>query len=275
MAFSHDGAYAAWLYRPYLERRHGGDLWVHDFATGVTKRMTSVSVMTPYQADTREVADDRIAKVKKARAKQKADAGPAEATRAAAGEATKSGSSGTGTWQDFVDQARGTGEGTATEGEARKSELKEDELVLADEVLDKDADDEKAPRYAGVSDFTWSPNANELLFSSGGDVYRWVAGTEDFERLTRTRGSERSVQYLPYGTGYTYLANDALVRARFGTHFVDQLDPKLPDGQTMRSYALSQDGAKVVFVKISSTEPLRDKVDVQRFHQQDPARHSL
>lgn len=250
MAFSHDGAFAAWLYRPYRERRHGSDLWVHDFATGVTKRMTSVSVLAPYQADSREVADDRIAKAKKERAKQKGGKGADVRTTKAEGDAAKSEAAGTGSWKEFVDKAKGAGAAASDtkQAENEQVESKESDTGLADEVLDSDAEDEKAPRYAGVSDFTWSPNANELLFSSGGDVYRWVAGGEAFERLTRTRNGERSVQYLPDGTGYTYLANDALVRARFGTHFVDQLDPRLPDGQTMRSYALSQDGTKIVFV---------------------------
>ena len=29
--FSADGRYAAYLYRPYDERRHGNDLWIYDF----------------------------------------------------------------------------------------------------------------------------------------------------------------------------------------------------------------------------------------------------
>jgi dipeptidyl-peptidase-4 len=274
MAFSHDGAFAAWLYRPYRERRHGSDLWVHDFATGVTKRMTSVAILAPYQSDTREVADDRIAKVKKERAKQKKDdKGAAAATGQAEGQTGQSDAAGTGSWKEFVDRAKGAGatagaESSTKADEAKQTESKVDDLGLADEVLDGDAEDEKAPRYAGVGDFTWSPNTNELLFTTGGDVYRWVAGGAGFERLTRTRNAERSVQYLPDGTGYTSLANDALVRARFGTHFVDQLDPRLPDGQTMRSYALSQDGEKVVFVSSNAERgaaPSARKVNIATY----------
>lgn len=244
MAFSHDGAFAAWLYRPYVERRHGSDLWVHDFATGETKRFTSVSVLAPYQSDTREVADDRIAKARKARGKEKKESGKGD----------EQAESQSGSWDELVAKARAgaaTDANAAGVGEAKEDKAQED-LSLADVVGDDDADDEKAPRYSGVSGFKWSPVANELLFTSGGDVYRWTMGAADFERQTRTRDSERSVEYLPDGTGYTYLSNDALVRARFGAHFVDQLDPRLPDGQTMRSYALSPDGLKVVFVSSNS-----------------------
>src|SRR5262249_18786315 len=41
MAFSHDGKYAAYLHRPYKERKHGSDLWMLDVATGKTTRITS------------------------------------------------------------------------------------------------------------------------------------------------------------------------------------------------------------------------------------------
>jgi dipeptidyl aminopeptidase/acylaminoacyl peptidase len=65
MAFSADGRYAAWLYRPAAERRHGNDLWLLDTASGEVERLTSVSVMREFQASTRKVSEDRIAKAKK------------------------------------------------------------------------------------------------------------------------------------------------------------------------------------------------------------------
>ena len=34
MAFSRDGKYAAYLYRPYKERRHGNDLYIYDVDKG-------------------------------------------------------------------------------------------------------------------------------------------------------------------------------------------------------------------------------------------------
>ncbi|MEC8494815.1 MAG: DPP IV N-terminal domain-containing protein, partial [Planctomycetota bacterium] len=76
---------------------------------------------------------------------------------------------------------------------------------------------------------------------------------EGLVRLTRTRTAEREVQYLPDGSGYTSLVDGALVRVRFGDHLVDQLDPELPGGLTMRSYALSPDGKRIVFVASSGS----------------------
>ena len=63
--FSHDGRYAAYLYQPYPERRHGPDLYIYDFNSGKTERITSVSVLAEFQQSTREVQEDRL---KKARA---------------------------------------------------------------------------------------------------------------------------------------------------------------------------------------------------------------
>ncbi len=66
MAFSRDGRFAAFLYAPYLERRHGEDLYVIDTKSGQTRRITSVSRLAEFDAEARKVKDDREAKAKKA-----------------------------------------------------------------------------------------------------------------------------------------------------------------------------------------------------------------
>ncbi len=83
MAFSRDGRYAAWLHRPAIERRHGTDLWLLDTSTGVVERITSVSVMREFQASTRKVSEDRIAKAKKRTQPRNAEATAADAAPAA------------------------------------------------------------------------------------------------------------------------------------------------------------------------------------------------
>jgi dipeptidyl aminopeptidase/acylaminoacyl peptidase len=161
-------------------------------------------------------------------------------------------------------------------------------LTLGDVVLDDDAtinDDEeeeeeeqqqrgmrereRAPRYGGVSSYEWSPTVNEMLLSSEGDVYRlqideekWDAPIDDegdgkapvevyrgdLTRLTRTRDPEFSVQFLPDGTGYTYLRSGALIRVGFEGSMIEQLDPELEDGEEMVDYAISPDGKRLVFL---------------------------
>ncbi|MEC8433753.1 MAG: hypothetical protein VXZ54_12440, partial [Planctomycetota bacterium] len=61
-AFSSDGRYAAYLYRPYNERRHGSDIFLYDFETGETKRLTSASVMAEFHDSARKVQKDRTKK---------------------------------------------------------------------------------------------------------------------------------------------------------------------------------------------------------------------
>jgi len=235
--FSFDGRYAAWLYRPYDERRHGSDLWVRDSSTGEVRRITSVSVLAPFQKDTREVAKDRVKKAKKA---AKGKKGKKKEEGAGDGDSEE---------EDVKsDEAAGKQD---REREDAKKEL--DEKQLQDTVDEDDFDDEDAPRYSGVSGFEWAPGSNELLFLSGGDIYRLKLMDGSIERLTKTRERERDVQYLPDGSGYTYLRDDALLRVVFGTHYVDQLDPELPRGQSMRGYELSPDGQKVVFLASSGS----------------------
>src|SRR5262245_34820799 len=69
LSFSHDGKYAAYLYRPYAERKHGSDLWVLDTATGKPQRVTSLAIMARYQSSSRKVQEQQQKK-----AKDKADA---------------------------------------------------------------------------------------------------------------------------------------------------------------------------------------------------------
>jgi dipeptidyl aminopeptidase/acylaminoacyl peptidase len=188
MAFSHDGKFAAYLYQPYEERRHGPDLWILETSTGKTQRGTSVGVMAKYQASARKVKEDR---------EQKQKTTPPKTGKA---------------------------------------------------VSDKDAEDPGAPRYNGINSFAWSPTADELLFVSEWDIYRWKVGEKEPTRLTKTKAMEHSVQYLPDGKGYTYLVNGALMKVVFGSHLIEQLDPPLPSGEGMGQYKLSPDGKHLLFM---------------------------
>ena len=137
------------------------------------------------------------------------------------------------------------GESTADDSDMEQDELAEDhddEMDLGDIVLENDADDDKAPRYGGVQRYVWSPVANELIFISGGDLYRYDVEADTINRLTRTNAVERNVQYLPDGSGYTYLQGSALMRVTFGTSLIEQIDPRLPNGVSMGSYRISPDG---------------------------------
>ena len=256
-AFSFDGKYAALTYRPYLERRHGSDLWLYETATGELKRITSVSVMAEFQQSTRKVKRDRV---EKARAKDEKEAKKEKAAREALeGEREE------GAEDEAAEAVTTEGEGSEAEqdDEDEGAETKE---YTGDEVDEDDAEDEDAPRYGGISALVWSPIADELLIMSGRDVYRYVVETDEITRLTQTSQNERSVQYVPDGSGYTFLRDEALIRVTFGSHLIEQLDPKLPDGEKMRGYRLSPDGERLTFLaRESGPEAEQRTVNIARY----------
>lgn len=258
MAFSFDGKYAAYLYRPYEERRHGSDLWIYDVAEGEARRITSVSVMSRFQKETREVKEYRIKKAKEAdkkdepQNKDKKKDGDKEARK------KKKEDDGDKPSEDTTEKKRNRKERrrdkkvSEEQADEKKSKEQERELAkqknLGDWVSDKDADDEKAPRYSGIETFEWSPKANELLLVSKGDIYRWKVGRKKLTRLTRTRDSERQVAWLPDASGYTYMQGDGLMKVRFGSHLAEQLYVKLPAKERMTQYKISPDGKRMVFL---------------------------
>jgi len=326
MAFSHDGRYAAYLYRPRIERRHGNDLWLYDAQTGEIQRLTSVSVLAPFQAETRKVAEDRTERAKKAgKAAKKSEKSESDAhsedpligiwTGQVKGQALPSGvettlriaksenkhsahitsplfdlrsssfefDAETGGLQFQLETAADAGRqmagsfsgsladdqltGTLTldtlgweldftaqrdepdtaADQTNSAKSSSGEVDLADLVLEDDHK-HRGPRYAGISSFEWSPTKNEMIFISRGDLYRFDIESRDIERLTMTRDSLRDVQYLPDGSGYTYLNSGALIRVNFGSHTMVQLDPALPSGQRMTGYRISPDGTRLVFL---------------------------
>jgi dipeptidyl aminopeptidase/acylaminoacyl peptidase len=163
MAFSHDGKYAAYLHRPYKDRKNGPDLWLLEIATGKASRVTSQELMARYQSTARK-ANNR----------------------------------------DHF--------------------------------------------YSGISEFTWSPVAHELLFTSEGDVYRWKVGNPEPLRLTLLRAQSSQVRYFPDGKGYTCLRDRALMRLVFGSELAEQIDPTLPQDESLQSYKISPDGKYLALV---------------------------
>lgn len=396
MEFSYDGRFAAFLYRPYVERRHGSDLYIYDTGTGESRRITSVSRMAEFQEKTREVLEDREKKAKaagirlsrgdpgqsasdaivghwhgvvsrsssrtvrkdqdcsisiiKAKGQDDQMSGEIEAgiVRLAIRELSIDDESGhfEGMIGDEDSDIEGTIEGELSVGvlegtvavksprlrfsfrvEPGKGEDQTgprgvlgatgERMALGDVVLADDADDEdeadeeddedkeEAPRYSGVGSIEWSPVSTELIFVSRGDLYlltidvdRWTDGHKpdetgdeeqadeddeeaegeqaanededsdddlyrgDLIRLTVTRERERDVQFLPDGSGYTYLRDGALIRVSWGDHVIRQLDPELPDGERMVGYRISPDQSRLVFLTSKGSGPFSGGVEI-------------
>jgi len=259
MEFSFDGKYAAYLYRPYKERRHGSDLWIYDVVKGQARRVTSVSVMARFQESTREVKEDRIKKAKEADKKdepQKTDKKKARDKKARdkkkKNQTDKPDQEAAEKKKDRRRARRSGKKVSDKQADEKKSKEQEKEEKkqkrLGDWLIDKDADDEKAPRYSGIESFTWSPKANELLFVSKGDIYRCRVTRSRLTRLMRTRENERRVAWLPDASGYTYMRGDDLMMVRFRSDLAEQLYVKLPDKERMTQYKISPDGKRMVFL---------------------------
>ncbi len=235
-SISADGKFAAWLYHPWIERRHGNDLFIYDFQKKEVQRITSVSVMSEFQQATREVRDDRIKKLKDAAKKNGEDKSGDESGKAGSGKS-------------------GSGKSSSSKKNDKNGEEDSGDDVdqSGDTVTEEDADDEKGPRYGGISSFSWHPTENRILFLSGGDIYETAVGKPEITRLTKTDVSENRVEYLPDGSGIVFGSGDSVFRLVFGEHFVEQLDPGLPSGQTLSGSALSPDGKKMAIVARTST----------------------
>ena len=250
---SADGRYGAYLYRPYDERRHGNDLWVYDFKTKKSTRITNLAMMAKFQRTARIVKQDRLAKNKKKDAEKDKEEGEKKKGDKEPPKKAENNSS-----QDSKGQEQ---KKTAEEIEA--------ENKIVNTVDKKDADDKYAPAYGGISGFKWHPKENAMLVFSEGDVYHIADITKpELKRLTKTSGSESQVDFLPDGTGYTYNVNNAVYRMRFDSHLMEQLNPRLQSGQELSNYSISPDGKKLVLVARTSGgffSSSSRKVDIIRY----------
>ena len=250
--FSADGRFAAYLYRPYEKRRHGNDLWLYDFKTNRLTQLTDVSTMADFQRSARLVKDDRLkkhAKAKKEKEKKKVD------------DQQKSDEQGKSDKSKSARDGKKSGEKKKT-----KKELEEERKII-ESVSDEDADDEDAPRYSGISSFQWHPEDNSILLTTEGDVYL-IDNVEkpQLQRLTKTSRSESQVDFLPDGSGYTYGADDAVMRVQFDSHIIDQINPRLSSGLELNRYEISPDGKRIVIVGRSAQRMASErKVDIIRY----------
>ncbi|MBN1126280.1 MAG: S9 family peptidase [Sedimentisphaerales bacterium] len=279
MKFNHDGTYAAYLYRPYKERRHGNDLYLFNTQTKESIRITMASVMAEFQDSTRKVIEDRKKKAKNKLSEKKKEKGKeTEQEKKENQKEQNDKDTEVDKKEESVDSFSPDEDEDQNEGEkkneSQKETNKEEEqddqerefMERGDWVSDKDADDEKAPRYGGISTFVWSPVSHELLYISEGDIYRYKLEDKSITRLTHTHDNESSVKWLPNAKGYLFRRGSALMRIVFGEDTKRQLDPTFPKGDSLADYELSPDGRKIAFLTSKQTKaPQSSKVEIASY----------
>lgn len=274
MAFSHDGKYAAYLYKPYKERRHGNDLHIYDVEKGKPRRITWPSVMAKFQKSSRKVVEDRIEKAKKE--KPAKDDEKKEADQEKSEDEKKEKTEDALPDDDSAGKEKNTGEkkedAKCGDKDKESEDKKEDDCAKCDKdadkkgdeedqlkkrgdwVNDKDADDEKAPRYSGIGRLKWSPVSNEMLLESEGDIYRYNVCADKLTRLMHTRDRESSFDWLPDASGYVYRRESSVMKIVFGSDFARQIDPEFPNGDTLERHRISPDGRYIAFLTSKETK---------------------
>lgn len=105
-----------------------------------------------------------------------------------------------------------------------------------------DAGDGNSADYPGVGGFVWAPTAGEMIVEHRGDLFRLrLCDAPSAERLTKTAANESVAEYCPDGGGYVYRLGGKWFRVRFGSSFIEELIPNIPDGLDIKNIELSPD----------------------------------
>ena len=136
------------------------------------------------------------------------------------------------------------------EDRERDERNKLDEKAYRDAMvkLNKEQEQNRDPKpsYPGPSEYAWSHKSHEMLIVYKGDIYRLKLGDKAPVRLTKTRDQEGDVRWMPDDSGFYFRRGEGLYKMKFDGAYVEQLNPKLPDGLAFQSYSLSPDGTKMM-----------------------------
>ncbi|MEM1068396.1 MAG: prolyl oligopeptidase family serine peptidase [Planctomycetota bacterium] len=224
-AFSHDGRYAAYLYRPNAERRHGSDLWIYDFKKSEARRITDIEMMSKFQRSARIVIEDRL-KNHKASDDEK----------------------------DKKEKPKNDQEKLAAEREIY--------LNVGDEDAD---DEYRPAYSGISYFQWHPTDHTLLLISEGDVYLLENLNAPKLSRLTKTDERESQVEFLPDGSGFTVRRDDKVLQTKFGQHLVQQLTPTLPSNESLSRYTLSHDGKRIALVSRIGSRSGSRTVDIIRY----------
>lgn len=143
------------------------------------------------------------------------------------------------------------------EEKAKREKMTEAERKKAEEEDKKKDDKTPKPDYGGISEFAWSNNSDQVLFTYKGDIYRIGVNESTPIRLTRTDEGESAIQWTKADDGIYYRRGEYVFRLKFASGTVEQLNPRLPNGATMQFFTISPDETKMAIGGDRSTKEER------------------
>jgi dipeptidyl aminopeptidase/acylaminoacyl peptidase len=142
----------------------------------------------------------------------------------------------------------------------------------------READKDAPKQWAGVRSFAWSARGDELLFTYGGQVYRYTLADKSIKRVTGQPvpepqpGDMETLRYLPDGSGYIVMHGvDMFVQdiyvGRFNSDRVVAWVPKLPDQGYPVDLQISPDGKQLALLVTKGYAPGNspEKVNIVNF----------
>jgi dipeptidyl aminopeptidase/acylaminoacyl peptidase len=254
-SFSHQGRYLAYLWNPFGE--NGTDLYVHDTQTGQTNRVTSLELMKSFDAPEtveqfQKKAADRERLLDEAQTKTEAqaaylagakidldqwDKAAIEALKKEAAdkkakldaEKEKEKEKGKEKVEAEGDKAQ-TSEDTAKKTDDSSKQEKEKELWEWRDELKKKQESEvpkQSDLYPGVSALKWAHGVDELIFVYRGDLFRYILGTGQIDRLTDSDRAYSVVGYTVGDDGYLFQGETSIYKVNFDGGRVAQLNRAL------------------------------------------------
>lgn len=127
------------------------------------------------------------------------------------------------------------------------SEIDYRDLLLKKKKEDEDRK-EPLPTYPGISGFEWAKNADEMLFTYKGDIYRLKMGEAKPTRLTQTREAEGQPEYSKDDQGFFFRRGDGVFFMSFNSPVTRQLNPSLPNNMPLQGYMISPANDRLMII---------------------------
>lgn len=259
-AYSYDNRYIAYLWNGYDEK--GNDIYLFDTQTKKTIKLTSVDMFAPFDYETKNIADrykrekEEKERKQKEEEEKKKNGGTTTADQKSGGSEKKEGGNPLFETPNLAEQLSNLSE--EEQNEFTELFYQEPSTDSQDGMFFQPQGQRGPGRfgggdYVGPSSFEWANTSNTMLITYKGEVYKLKIGDTVPEKLTKTVEPETNVKFTSDDSGFIARRGNAVYRVKFGSSYVEQLNPTLPNNLTMNWYSVSPDGSKMVMAATRST----------------------